>query len=380
MEEVTNSCWNLMEKPVADRSIKNFQYNEFKENNISNISENENYEITIKANNYILFKKAYLHVKSKIVNPDNKLVTVSNNGINDFSTAMLFYENKEIERVEHLGVTTTIASLVDFSGDVSSKTASNMCWYLDTTDKASKQRFSYDENNKATKLKDADVTIENVLTKLKHNPNFNEGFLSRWQLTRDGKDLEKFIPLSRIFRFCRDIDKVLTGEIKIQLRKNTVKNILHGEDNQNYNYQITYLSAWVPELEPSLETKLKVEKLFLSNHLGLSYGWNYVNGYRSTLQITIDGSWRVTNMIDKVSGIYVVFSGIKRDQNYKNSSMVFDNMNLQSIHASVNNKQYPTKPYECNFTANNINYMRLYNQLDRKSTRLNSSHITISYA
>src|SRR5277367_2791454 len=141
MEEVTNSCWNLMEKPVADRSIKNFQYNEFKENNISNISENENYEI---------------------------------------------------ERVEHLGVTTTIASLVDFSGDVSSKTASNMCWYLDTTDKASKQRFSYDENNKATKLKDADVTIENVLTKLKHNPNFNEGFLSRWQLTRDGKDLEKF--------------------------------------------------------------------------------------------------------------------------------------------------------------------------------------------
>jgi hypothetical protein len=359
MEEITSQYWNILDAPVIDKSTKSFQYNEFKEDNITDIGGSTHYQITIKNSRWKLLSRAFLHVKAKIENQGNNFVTVSNNGINDFRTAQLFYENKEIERIDNLGITTTICNLVDFSGDISDTVASQLFWYMDTNDSANKQRYIYDEANKDTKLKEADVGLANTLNKIKNNPSFNKGFLERWQLTKDGKLFEKFIPLSRIFRFCRDVEKVSNGEIMIKLDKNTDKNILHANVDSNYEYKINYLSLWIPEVEPSLVIQAALEKTLASNKSTV-YGWNLVNGYRSTVQSSIDGTWRIVNTQNKVIGIYIIFSKASRQENFKNSLMIFDNMNLQSIHVDVNNKQFPTKPYETNFSPDNLNYMRLY--------------------
>ena len=109
MEEITSSYWNILEGPKIDKSTKNFQYNEFKEDNITDLTSSEHYEITIKNSRWKLLSHAYLHIKSKV--EGNNIVTVSNNGINDFKTAQLFYENKEIERVDHVGITAMISNL-----------------------------------------------------------------------------------------------------------------------------------------------------------------------------------------------------------------------------------------------------------------------------
>lgn len=53
-------------------------------------------------------------------------------------------------------------------------------------------------------------------------------------LTKDGKTITKFIPLSKIFRFVQDSNKVLNGKIYIELRKNQVKNILYAKVDGNY--------------------------------------------------------------------------------------------------------------------------------------------------
>ena len=116
---------------------------------------------------------------------------------------------------------------------------------------------------------------------------------------------------------------------------------------------------WIPEVEPSLVIQASLEKILASNKSTV-YGWNLVNGYRSTVQSSIDGTWRIVNTQNKVIGIYIIFSKASRQENFKNSLMIFDNMNLQSIHVDVNNKQFPTKPYETNFSPDNLNYMRLY--------------------
>ncbi|KAB0790615.1 hypothetical protein PPYR_14973 [Photinus pyralis] len=353
--EIQNDYWNLTESVVIDRSTKSYQYNEFKENDISNILANSNYEITIKKGTWKLLSKAYLHVKSKIdPAPRGGVVTVSNNGLNDFSYAILTYENREIERIDNLGVTSTICNLTEFSGDVSDSVASSLCWYMDTSDKADINRF---ENSvDATQLKASEKIITDIL---KQNVNFNKGYAERLQLTKDGKILEKFIPLSKVFRFCRDIPKVLNGEIIIRLRKNDYKNILHAVNDLEYGYKITYLSIWIPEVEPSLQIRENLTDLLASNTT-TQYGFNYVNGYRSTLQTAIDGTWRITNTQNKVSGIYVVFSKVGRESNYKNSLMIFDNMNMERIYININNKQFPTKPFETNFNPKNLDYMRLY--------------------
>src|SRR5215475_4274520 len=358
--EVINDYWNLLEQPVMDKSTKTFEYNEFKEDNISDISTYSNYEITIRNNKWKLLSEGYLCVRSKIELVADEIVAVSNNGLNDFLRAQLFYENKEIERIDYLGVTSTISNLVEFTGDVSDTVASQLCWYPDTSDKAERFMLVFNQDDKELKIKDTEITFERFYHKyLKQNQNFNRGFLQRYTLSRDRQIIEKWIPLKRVFRFCRDVNKVLNGEIKIKLRKNEEKDILHAVKDVVARYKITYLSIWIPEVEPSLQVQAELEKL-LSFNQTISYGFNYANCYRSNLQSTIDGTWRVTASHNKVTGVYVVFSKVGRKENIKESMMIFDHMNLERIYINVNNMQYPTRPYECNFTAANLDYMRLY--------------------
>jgi ubiquinone biosynthesis protein COQ9 len=62
----------------------------------------------------------------------------------------------------------------------------------------------YYKYDKSEKFKDLDVDIKTVVLKITNNSEFNKGYLERWLLTKDGKTVTKFIPLSKIFRFMRD--------------------------------------------------------------------------------------------------------------------------------------------------------------------------------
>jgi putative ribosome biogenesis GTPase RsgA len=64
--------------------------------------------------------------------------------------------------------------------------------------------YKYDAQNKFEKFKDLNVDIKTVVLKITNNSEFNKGYLERWLLTKDGKTVTKFIPLSKIFRFMRD--------------------------------------------------------------------------------------------------------------------------------------------------------------------------------
>jgi hypothetical protein len=48
-----------------------------------------------------------------------------------------------------VGVATLISNLIEFSGDVSDTSASQLCWYPDTADSADTSQYKYNEQNKS---------------------------------------------------------------------------------------------------------------------------------------------------------------------------------------------------------------------------------------
>jgi hypothetical protein len=136
------------------------------------------------------------------------MVTLTNNGFNLFSTAKYRIGDKEIESIDYVGIGTTVLNLVEFSDDFAKSAASNMFWFKDTADSTVTNRFIYDSTDKNSKLKESDAKLEDLVMKIKVNHNFNEGFLERWKLTKQSKQISMFLPLNRLFGFCKDINRV----------------------------------------------------------------------------------------------------------------------------------------------------------------------------
>lgn len=241
MESVVDNLWRIDEMPVINESTKNYTYNEIRESNI-NVKELEQYTLETNISGWKHLSGAYILVKSKIKNNPNNYATISNNGINDFDYVRLFYEEVLIEETNYVGVATLISNLIEFSGDVSDTSASQLCWYPDTADSADTFQYKYEAQDKSIKFKDLDVDIKTIISKITNNSAFNKGYLERWLLTKDEKTITKFIPLSKIFRFVRDCNKLLNGKIRIELRKNRVKNILHAKVDGNYDNEISDIS------------------------------------------------------------------------------------------------------------------------------------------
>jgi hypothetical protein len=283
MESVVDNLWRIDEMPVIDESTKSYTYNEIRESNI-NVKELEQYTLETNISGWKHLSGAYIFVKSKIKNNPNNYATISNNGIHDFDYVRLFYEEVLIEETNYVGVATLISNLIEFSGDDSDTSASQLCWYPDTADSADTSQYKYDAQDKSEKIKDLDVDI---------------------------------------------------------------KNILHAKVDGNYDYEISDISLWIPIVKPSLETEKILSSLLVSKSNFLC-GWNALNCYRSNLWSSGSGNWRVVNNQNKISRVFIVFSRAERNDNFTKTMMIFDNMNLERINIKINGTQHPTYEYQVN--------------------------------
>jgi hypothetical protein len=64
-----------------------------------------------------------------------------------------------------------------------------LCWYPDTADSADTSQYKYDAQDKSEKIKDLDVDIKTIISKITNNSAFNKGYLERWLLTKDEKTI-----------------------------------------------------------------------------------------------------------------------------------------------------------------------------------------------
>ena len=76
MIEVINPMWGVFEPSLLDRSIKSYEYKEFRETNV-NTRNLDRFEITTKnSQHWKHLANAYLYVKSRITQPAGNVVTV----------------------------------------------------------------------------------------------------------------------------------------------------------------------------------------------------------------------------------------------------------------------------------------------------------------
>ena len=361
VNEVISPYWNIFESPIENNSTESYEYVEYREINVE-VKALKKYKIPVKdLNVWIHPHNSYLHLEGRVLKSDGTVMdntdnaTLTNNGFNLFSTAKYRIGDKEIESIDYVGIGTTVLNLVDFSDDYAKSAASNMFWYRDTADTADTSRFSYDNNDKATKLKDSESKIADMVSKIKENDNFNLGFLKRWLLTKKSKTISMFLPLNRLFGFCRDINRVFKGlPHEIELERNLDENAIHKSGSGTYKFEITHLSWFVPVVTPSVTTLAKLET-YLATGASNSLFWESYNVYRTDIRNDKSAQLRITSTQHKPSHIYVVFQTTKRTENQSETNMLFDHMKLTKIQIKVGNKKFPDEPYLCG-----ENFSRVY--------------------
>jgi hypothetical protein len=364
--EIESPYWNIFESPIENNSTESYEYVEYREINVE-VKALKKYKIPAKdLNVWIHPHNSYLHLKGKVLKSDGTalldtdMATLTNNGFNLFSTAKYRIGDKEIESIDYVGIGTTVLNLVDFSDDYAKSAASNMFWFKDTANSTEINRIIYDSTDKQTKLKESDTTLENLVMKIKGNHNFNEGFLERWKLTKSSKQISLFLPLNRLFGFCKDINRVFKGlPHEIELEKNLDDNVIHRSGTDTYKFEISHLSWFVPIVTPSLTTMAKLETYLATGAIN-SLFWESYNVYRTDIRDDKNVQLRITSTQHKPSHIFVVFQKKSRTENQAETNMVFDHMNLSKIQVKVGNKKVPEETYACDFSPLSLDYSRIY--------------------
>ena len=373
--DINNPIWNITEPQVQDNSIEKYDFYEIREQNV-NVRDLKKYEFICKdTGNYILPSQSYLHLRFKVIKADGSdisdatdNVTVSNNGFNLFSSAEYEIDKTKIEQIDHLGIKTLVENLVDYSDDYSKSTASNQFWFPDTADSADRKMLNYwggdedlevDATTNLPKLKSD--RIKSFLNYIRENKEFNKGYLARYILTKKSKVVSLFLPLNRIFGFCKYINRVFVGvQHTLRFTKNDVNNAIVTSDNGPYDVSIEHLSLFMAYAQPSLATKVQLEKILASNR-EMELLWLAGQVYRSEVRDDKDLVWKITTTQFNPVRLYVMFQIEQRENNPKSCNMVFDHMNLKSISAVLNdNLRFPSNEYECNFEAESLDYARVY--------------------
>ncbi len=117
------------------------------------------------------------------------------------------------------------------SQDYAKSAASNMFWFI------------YEDSDKKDTLKGSERKIGDLVKRIIGYLDYNEGYLQRWIQTKESKQISLFLPLNRLFGFCKDINRVFRGLLhEIELERNLDHNMIHRAGVGSYKFEISHLS------------------------------------------------------------------------------------------------------------------------------------------
>lgn len=372
MTQVTNPYLQINESNLIDSSVTEFEYVEYLPRDSNNMNKDGQHIFETKDEDvFLLPHKAFLEIRGKLQTNANAnynnhdAISLVNNGWSLFQTAQYQINNQTIENINlYLPQASTILNLVSFSDDYSKSTASNMLWYKDTGTggvflKRNFNDIAQDAN--ANAVRDG---LRALIETYNNNRQANLGFTARQNITTGNKQITLMLPLSQIFGFCRDIDKVFRG-VKHSL-------ILDREISDNYimrangvaagKFNISHISLWMPKVKPSLKLESEIDSMLVKGHIKELY-FEQMRVYRTMFQPTETSmTWRITTQpgTELPRHVFIAFQSSERDSNQEMNNMIFDNANLRHISCRINSVQYPEREFECNFTQENRKYSRSY--------------------
>ncbi|MDW0252271.1 MAG: hypothetical protein QOA17_10775 [Nitrososphaeraceae archaeon] len=351
---------NILDPIEFDKSIDSFQYSEYPPQSQSNINNPGGIiQIDVNASDtYLLPSKSFIHIKGQLVRADNTPFD-ANTEIALVNNAMMFlFENISyqigatvVESISSPGQITTLLGLASYPDDYNTCAGLMSCWSKDTTTNASSRKFNRSPAVAANAVINAgDFTPS-------ENPNYNQGFAARRALVMGADPRGHFsflIPFDHIFGFGY-YEKVIYN-IKHSLkftRKSTDHLAIHSADGVPNGKIILSSIAWrVPVVKPELSKLVELREL-IESKLTIPVGFQARTTDSTVVTQTREFTWRtnVTSGVEKPRWIFVAFQ-TNRNETQQQNPAVFDNVNLATASAKLNNEDYPAENIVVNFATN----------------------------
>ena len=366
--EYIDDCLDLLESPVVDNSIESWQYRKYTPQSQADLdSVGSPIQIDIQSSDvYINPSKSYLLIKGKLVRNDDNTPFAENDEIALVNNAMMYlfseirYEINGVivERISHPGQASSMLCYLSKPDDFSTSSALKMCWSKDTTNNADSKKYAPVTQAQAQNA--AGFTPSDSAT-------YNQGFATRKGLLTSVNPRGSFsfsIPFDHIFGF-GSYNKVIYGTShSLVLTRSTSSNLaIHRAANVgDGKINLTHIYWKVPHVKAEPVTSMRLKEIILSKqHIPVAFSARTSESISVTQ--TENFTWRlnVAGGVEKPRWIIVGFQTDKHSTQEQNPA-VFDNLNLKTANALLNDLKYPTNDVVTNFTTND--YVELYDMFD----------------
>ena len=355
LNKIINQQWDIFHEPLVDDTVVKYEFKEIRETNV-NVSDIKQFEfVTKKLDSWFYPSESYLDVSVRIVKENGNnlaatdVATLTNNGFNLFKTAGYVINDVLVEKIDHVGIATTITKLIEYSDDYSRSAARNHFWYKD-----------YNQGKEIHPVA-ASFTAPGTVT-LTNNADYNKGFEKRYNRTKNSKLVNMYLPLSELFGFLKENRQFFRGAShKISLERNDDSNMIIRTGNTNFKVVIEYLSWKIPIVAPSIEMMSVLEKDLVKDRKH-NLRWEACNAYKSDVSQNKERTWKVISERNNPTKVVVMLQKNEKHNNQLMNNMVFDHMNLTNIELRINGDKYPEETLKCDFSDEKCKYSNLYNR------------------
>lgn len=318
MKAVPTYFSSLLAPTPMDESTSSYDWNEYKTSDLNISSGNQQtssrYQITVKdTDSYLLLSQSYLLVRFKLLDAAgadvaNQIVTLAAGAAGLFARIELLGNDSQIDLCDNPHYVQLLTALLDYNRD-KLETVSHAEWLqLDFADEVGALRsgtadlvtpelsaVQFDGSPVQTWQHGSGCAV--VKEYVEHtdgddsvgapHPNFNRGFMMRFQRTKNEREAEVAIPLQSVLGYCRDIKSVSRGiKFELNMDKNLAYDeILHGAqvyvpaanpdpargDEVKFSTLIKKISWWIPQVTPSLIQQRELENMLDSTVISKQY-------------------------------------------------------------------------------------------------------------
>lgn len=241
-------------------------------------------------------------------------ISLNDNAFNLFEECRYFVDDKEVERIDYVGMTTLINNLLTYTDDQELESVRHsQLWFID--DDEARQYY-----------------VRNICK---------------------GR-INLLLPLSRIFPFFENVNHVFRGvKHRITFKMNKQHNIIHKLPTTADGKVFINKMEWVvPYLEPSLPMMAKLESQLASKNT-FNFKWNAINVYKHQPAKARDIRIPLASTIHKPEKVIVGIQLVRRTTESKSRSMVFDSFNVESCFVEINSMKFPDRLIVNDFTDGN---------------------------
>ena len=306
LQETESPIWEFPSIAAKDPSIVKYDYTKvYEDSHGAGTLENlDHYYFTTNNEDlWLLPSESYLSLTFRLRNQDGNQyvwqdraavgqnpaavaedVSLSDNGFNIFEEARYYIDDKEIERIDHLGIATLANNIIKYTSEekLNAVKHTQLC-------------FLNKDDDRRTFVRNCSGTLNLLL------------------------------PLNHIFPFCDQVDHIFRGvKQRITFTLNKPERLVQKANAvANGQVAITKCVWMMPYAEPSLSTMAKLETQ-LAKDSSHNLSWSALNVYRNQPPKNLEVRLSLSSTTHKPERVFVALQYLNRNTSQNHSSMQFE--------------------------------------------------------